>query len=74
MANSGKKGKVMGSETRKEKKPWEKPELTVLVRSRPEEAVLTGCKTSGGGGPQALLGKCGYVDGNCDVCSAIVSS
>lgn len=25
-------------------KKWSKPELTVLVRSRPEEAVLTGCK------------------------------
>lgn len=25
-------------------KTWSKPELTVLVRSRPEEAVLTGCK------------------------------
>jgi len=25
-------------------KAWSKPELTVLVRSRPEEAVLNGCK------------------------------
>jgi hypothetical protein len=24
-------------------KRWRKPELTALVRSRPEEAVLTGC-------------------------------
>jgi len=28
------------------KRAWETPELTVLVRSRPEEAVLAGCKTS----------------------------
>jgi hypothetical protein len=27
------------------KRPWRKPELTVLVRSHPEEAVLTMCKT-----------------------------
>jgi hypothetical protein len=26
------------------KRPWRKPELTVLVRSHPEEAVLTICK------------------------------
>ncbi len=26
------------------KKPWQKPELVVLVRSRPEEAVLNACK------------------------------
>jgi hypothetical protein len=28
-------------------KEWTSPELTVLVRSNPEEAVLTGCKTYG---------------------------
>jgi len=27
-----------------EKKPWQKPELIVLVRSKPEEAVLKFCK------------------------------
>lgn len=32
---------------------WHKPEMIVLVRSNPEEAVLTGCKTATGGGPQA---------------------
>ncbi len=26
------------------KKPWEKPKLIVLVRSRPEEAILEFCK------------------------------
>ncbi|MDH4068076.1 MAG: hypothetical protein OEU97_03980 [Dehalococcoidia bacterium] len=26
---------------------WSKPELVVLVRSRPEEAVLQGCKRAG---------------------------
>jgi hypothetical protein len=33
------------------KHAWKKPELTVLVRSRPEEAVLAGCKTLGQSGP-----------------------
>jgi hypothetical protein len=38
------------------KKPWSRPELIVLVRSNPEEAVLAGCKTATtvtGGGNQA---------------------
>ena len=26
---------------------WSKPELIVLVRGRPEEAVLNGCKNAG---------------------------
>jgi hypothetical protein len=30
-----------------EKKAWVTPELIVLIRSNPEEAVLLGCKTSG---------------------------
>lgn len=30
-----------------EKKLWEKPELIVLVRSNPEEMVLTACKVTG---------------------------
>jgi len=29
------------------KKQWEKPELVVLVRSNPEETVLTACKVTG---------------------------
>jgi hypothetical protein len=30
-----------------EKRPWFKPELIVLIRNKPEEAVLTGCKGDG---------------------------
>ena len=30
------------------KKEWQKPELIVLVRSKPEEAVLAACKAWGG--------------------------
>lgn len=29
---------------------WEKPELIVLLRTRPEEAVLAACKTGGNAG------------------------
>jgi len=34
----------MDEEIKTEKQPWQKPELVVLVRSKPEEAVLTTCK------------------------------
>ena len=30
-------------------KEWKKPELIVLVRGKPEESVLTGCKYYTGG-------------------------
>jgi hypothetical protein len=33
------------------KKPWDKPNLIVLVRNRPEEAILNGCKGGISGGP-----------------------
>lgn len=32
------------------KKTWQAPQLIILTRSRPEEAILTGCKVYGGGG------------------------
>ena len=38
------------------KKIWQRPEMTVLVRSNPEEAVLNGCKTSLAAGPDAPAG------------------
>ena len=28
------------------KKKWKKPALRIIVRNKPEEAVLTGCKTN----------------------------
>ena len=42
------------------KKKWVQPELTVLERSKPEEAVLDGCKIIGGGGAP------GYTQLGCD--------
>jgi len=32
-----------------EKKNWKKPELEILVRNRPDEAVLGTCKLEGSG-------------------------
>ena len=33
---------------KRKRRAWSRPELIVLVRSRPEEAVLAVCKISGG--------------------------
>jgi hypothetical protein len=33
------------------KKKWKEPELIVMVRNKPEEAVLMACKADGIGGP-----------------------
>jgi hypothetical protein len=41
---------------RNEKRQWQKPELIVLVRSKPEEAVLGWCKAWSWSGPG--MGKC----------------
>jgi hypothetical protein len=34
-------------------KRWEKPELIVMTRSKPEETVLVGCKTINSGVPDS---------------------
>jgi len=34
----------MAEAARRSEKSWEKPQLIVLVRSQPEESVLTACK------------------------------
>jgi hypothetical protein len=58
----------------KMKKTWEKPELVVLVRSRPEESVLAHCKTGGIEGAEGgFHGQCflepGSPDHPCGFCS-----
>ena len=53
------------------KKAWVTPELIVLVRSKPEEAVLEGCKTAAGDGPGNDVGGCTIT---CANCSSQVSS
>ena len=61
-----------------EKKRWVAPELLVLVRSRPEEAVLAACKLFASG-PDSLFGVCGTnpqpgPPPTCDNCFDIVFS
>ncbi len=52
------------------KQAWQKPQLIVLVRSKPEEAVLAFCKGGTHTGPITNEGGCVYLDfGFCVVCS-----
>lgn len=37
------------------RRQWNRPEVTVLVRRRPEEAVLTACKLVGSGQSEASV-------------------
>jgi hypothetical protein len=54
------------------KQTWAKPELTVLVRSKPEEAVLTSCKgNTTSTNPRGRNGACNERGRNC---SAILPS
>lgn len=50
------------------KQAWSKPELVVLVRGKPEEAVLSSCK---GDGPPTSSGQgwgmCAVNCGNCQL-------
>ncbi len=61
-------------ERTKVKKAWMTPELTVLVRSRPEEAVLVGCKLVGNSGPQSELGSCEMDFAGCGECYPMLMS
>jgi len=42
------------------KEKWERPQLVVLYRGKPEESVLCGCKLSSGGGPNCNAGNCDH--------------
>ncbi len=55
------------------KKEWQKPQIIILVRSNPEEAVLTACKNSDFSGPTDMDGLCTQLP-NCDICSVYTSS
>jgi hypothetical protein len=44
----------------KMKKTWQKPELVVLVRNKPEEVVLQDCKYNFLTGPDNEDNMCGY--------------
>jgi hypothetical protein len=57
------------------KKEWKTPELIVLVRSNPEEAVLTTCKNSTvNAGTSDWNVNCTYGPGQCQLCTALTSS
>ena len=51
----------MDNETKfQAKEEWAKPELIVLVRSKPEEAVLMVCKSAGNLTPSVFATDCWY--------------
>jgi hypothetical protein len=61
----------------KMRKTWQKPKLVVLVRGRPEECVLAGCKT--GGTATEVTAATNEVDCienlvNCEICSETAST
>ena len=51
-----------------EKKSWEKPEVLVLTRSKPEEGVLSSCKGAQSPGPNATQATCIYNGAFCGDC------
>lgn len=55
----------MSEERQSEQKAWRKPELIVLVRSKPEEGVLAACKFPASGGSNDAAWNCAT-----SVCSA----
>ena len=58
------------------KKQWQKPELIVLVRSKPEEAVLEICKTLGpsGASSDSVASGCLWYTAFCGLCSSWADS
>ena len=59
------------------KKSWEKPELIVLARSHPEEAILSACKTIVGTNFHYWYNGCwNDLDGDyvCDRCASTTGS
>ena len=59
------------------KKQWQKPQLVVLLRSKPEEAVLTGCKVDSPSstGPTTVADFCLMIDVQaCVACLVNVST
>ena len=47
------------------KKAWREPALIVIVRGKPEEAVLGACKVAAGGGLGNVAGACYGDQGSC---------
>ncbi|MBN1321350.1 MAG: hypothetical protein JXA87_10975 [Thermoleophilia bacterium] len=54
---------------------WTTPELIVLARGKPEEAVLATCKGGSYGGARANVVACSQNNGNCQgQCALIMPS
>jgi hypothetical protein len=59
------------------KKKWQKPELIILARTSPEEAVLAACKFGTINGPDHFLNQCysaRYIDWCYGQCPEILPS
>ena len=58
------------------KKPWVEPELLVVVRNHPEEAVLDNCKDGSvaGSGPTTTDSACSFGDGCISACIGVTPS
>ena len=65
------------------KKQWQKPELIVLERNKPEEAVLLACKVSGrSSGNSTYNSRCYYnragssgpTGTSCSTCNSVTAS
>jgi hypothetical protein len=61
-------------EKQEPKKTWVTPELIVLVRSKPEEAVLVGCKLAPGVGPGSFNGVCAETVACSTICLLVLGS
>ena len=56
-----------------EKKLWSKPTLNVLVRTKPEDAVLKGCKNFGGSAAIQQHDAC-YTGACSKLCDGMITS
>ena len=65
--HAGNERKGVEVKSRKQKRPWQKPELVVLVRSQKEEAILLACKYYGGEGAEDTYAGC-YLIEDCAIC------
>jgi hypothetical protein len=59
-----------------EKRTWIRPEIIVLIRSNPEESVLSGCKGGATDGPHGGFGLCHWymLMPGCGVCQLEMAS
>lgn len=65
----------MRNEQPREKKKWAAPQLLVLVRRNPQEAVLTGCKTATTGSEaNATADNCSDTALPCAACESAIGS